>query len=296
MEIKKVGVVGCGLMGSGITQVVAQAGLPVVVREVNDQLLDKGLGIIEKSLSKFVEKGKLSADDKKAVLGRIQRTTAVSDLKDCDLVIEAITENPKIKKELFAELDKLCPKHTILASNTSSISITEMAAATQRPERFLGLHFMNPVPLMKLVEVIRTIQTDGGVFEAGVQFVEKVGKVPVRTSDRVGFIVNRLLIPYLLDCIRALEAGFGSITDIDKSIHLALNHPMGPFVLLDFVGLDTTLYIAEIMFDEYREQRFAPPPLLRRLVTAGWYGRKTGRGFYDYSDPKNPKPMQLQLS
>ncbi len=296
MEIRKVGVVGCGLMGSGIAQVVAQAGLPVVVREVNDQLLDKGLGIIEKSLSKFVEKGKLSADDKKAVLGRIQRTTAVSDLKDCDLVIEAITENPKIKKELFAELDKLCPKHTILASNTSSISITEMAAATQRPERFLGLHFMNPVPLMKLVEVIRTIQTDGQVFEAGVQFVEKVGKVPVRTSDRVGFIVNRLLIPYLLDCIRALEAGFGSITDIDKSIHLALNHPMGPFVLLDFVGLDTTLYIAEIMFDEYREQRFAPPPLLRRLVAAGWYGRKTGRGFYDYSDPKNPKPMQLQLS
>ena len=283
-------------MGSGIAQVVAQAGLPVVVREVNDQLLDKGLGIIEKSLSKFVEKGKLSADDKKAVLGRIQRTTAVSDLKDCDLVIEAITENPKIKKELFAELDKLCPKHTILASNTSSISITEMAAATQRPERFLGLHFMNPVPLMKLVEVIRTIQTDGQVFEDGVQFVEKVGKVPVRTSDRVGFIVNRLLIPYLLDCIRALEAGFGSIADIDKSIHLALNHPMGPFVLLDFVGLDTTLYIAEIMFDEYREQRFAPPPLLRRLVTAGWYGRKTGRGFYDYSDPKNPKPMQLQLS
>ncbi|MCH7987403.1 MAG: 3-hydroxybutyryl-CoA dehydrogenase, partial [Acidobacteria bacterium] len=242
------------------------------------------------------EKGKLSADDKKAVLGRIQRTTAVSDLKDCDLVIEAITENPKIKKELFAELDKLCPQHTILASNTSSISITEMAAATQRPERFLGLHFMNPVPLMKLVEVIRTIQTDGQVFEDGVQFVEKVGKVPVRTSDRVGFIVNRLLIPYLLDCIRALEAGFGSITDIDKSIHLALNHPMGPFTLLDFVGLDTTLYIAEIMFDEYREQRFAPPPLLRRLVTAGWYGRKTGRGFYDYSDPKNPKPMQLQLS
>ena len=296
MEIRKVGVVGCGLMGSGITQVVAQAGLPVVVREVNDQLLDKGLGIIEKSLSKFVEKGKLSADDKKAVLGRIQRTTAVSDLKDCDLVIEAITENPKIKKELFAELDKLCPKHTILASNTSSISITEMAAATQRPERFLGLHFMNPVPLMKLVEVIRTIQTDGQVFEDGVQFVEKVGKVPVRTSDRVGFIVNRLLIPYLLDCIRALEAGFGSITDIDKSIHLALNHPMGPFTLLDFVGLDTTLYIAEIMFDEYREQRFAPPPLLRRLVAAGWYGRKTGRGFYDYSDPKNPKPMQLQLS
>lgn len=296
MEIQKVGVVGCGLMGSGITQVVAQAGFHVAVREVNDQLLDKGLGIIERSLNKFVEKNKLSETEKKNTLARIKRTTAVSDLKDCDLVIEAITENPKLKKELFAELDKLCPKHTILASNTSSISITEMAAATERPERFIGLHFMNPVPLMKLVEVIRTIQTSDEVFESGVQFAEKVGKVPVRTWDRVGFIVNRLLIPYLLDCIRALEEGFGSIPDIDQSIHLGLNHPMGPFTLLDFVGLDTTLYIAEIMFDEYREKRYAPPPLLKRLVTAGWYGRKTGRGFYDYSDPKNPKPMQLQLT
>jgi len=229
-------------------------------------------------------------------LSRIKRTTAVSDLKNCDLVIEAVTENPKLKKELFAELDKLCPKHTVLASNTSSISITEMAAATGRPERFIGLHFMNPVPLMKLVEVIRTIQTADEVFETGVQFAEKLGKVPVRTWDRVGFIVNRLLIPYLLDSIRALEQGFGSIPDIDKSIHLGLNHPMGPFTLLDFVGLDTTLFIAEIMFDEYREPRFAPPPLLKRLVTAGWNGRKSGRGFYDYADPKNPKPMNLQLT
>ena len=296
MDIQKVGVVGCGLMGSGITQVIAQAGFSVVVREVNDELLDKGMKGIERSLQKFVEKNKLSEAEKKNTLSRIQRTTRVADLKDCDLVIEAVTENPKLKKELFAELDRLCPPHTILASNTSSISITEMAAATKRPERFLGLHFMNPVPLMKLVEVIRTIQTDDPVFEAGVAFAEKVGKVPVRTWDRVGFIVNRLLIPYLLDCIRALEGGFGSIPDIDKSIHLGLNHPMGPFTLLDFVGLDTTLYIAEIMFEEYRESRFAPPPLLKRLVTAGWYGRKTGRGFYDYSDPKNPKPMNLQLT
>ncbi|MBI4467365.1 MAG: 3-hydroxybutyryl-CoA dehydrogenase [Acidobacteria bacterium] len=296
MDIQVVGVVGCGLMGSGITQVVAQAGFSVVVREVSDDLLDKGLAGIERSLQKFVEKNQLSEVERKNTLSRIQRTTAVSDLKDCDLVIEAITENPKLKKELFAELDRLCPKHTILASNTSSISITEMAAATRRPERFLGLHFMNPVPLMKLVEVIRTIQTADEVFEAGVRFAERLGKMPVRTWDRVGFIVNRLLVPYLLDAIRALEQGFGSIPDIDKSIHLGLNHPMGPFTLLDFVGLDTTLYIAEIMFEEYRESRFAPPPLLKRLVTAGWYGRKSGRGFYDYSDPKNPKPMNPQLT
>ncbi|MGH9863265.1 MAG: 3-hydroxyacyl-CoA dehydrogenase family protein [Candidatus Acidiferrales bacterium] len=296
MEIQKVGVVGCGLMGSGIAQVIAQAGFSVTVREVSDELLDNGFQGIERSLQKFVDKNQLSEVEKKATLSRLRRTTSVADLKDSDLVIEAITENPKLKKELFAELDRLCPKHTILASNTSSISITEMAAATKRPGRFIGLHFMNPVPLMKLVEVIRTIQTADEVFETGVAFAEKLGKVPVRTWDRVGFIVNRLLIPYLLDCIHALEQGFGSIPDIDKSIHLGLNHPMGPFTLLDFVGLDTTLYIAEIMFEEYREPRFAPPPLLKRLVAAGWYGRKSGRGFYDYSDPKNPKPMNLQLS
>ena len=296
MDIQKVGVVGLGLMGSGIAQVTAQAGFSVVAREVNDDLLDKGMKIIERSLQKFVEKNQLSEEERKNTLSRLKRTTSVADLKDCDLVIEAITENPKLKKELFTELDKLCPPRTLFASNTSSISITEMAAATGRPQRFVGLHFMNPVPLMKLVEVIRTIQTEDEVFETAVTFAEKVGKVPVRTWDRVGFIVNRLLIPYLLDSIRALEEGFGSIPDIDRSIHLGLNHPMGPFTLLDFVGLDTTLYIAEIMFEEYREKRFAPPPLLKRLVTAGYHGRKTGRGFYDYSDPKNPKPMNLQLT
>ena len=269
MDIQKVGVVGLGLMGSGIAQVTAQAGFSVVAREVNDDLLDKGMKIIERSLQKFVEKNQLSEEERKNTLSRLKRTTSVADLKDCDLVIEAITENPKLKKELFTELDKLCPPRTLFASNTSSISITEIAAATGRPQRFVGLHFMNPVPLMKLVEVIRTIQTEDEVFETAVTFAEKVGKVPVRTWDRVGFIVNRLLIPYLLDSIRALEEGFGSIPDIDRSIHLGLNHPMGPFTLLDFVGLDTTLYIAEIMFEEYREKRFAPPPLLKRLVTAG---------------------------
>jgi 3-hydroxybutyryl-CoA dehydrogenase len=296
MEIQKVGVVGCGLMGSGIAQVTATAGFQVTVREVNDALLDKGFQMIERSLSKLVEKGKLTDLEKKNALSRLKRTTNLNDLKDSDLVIEAIIENPQAKKDLYRELDTLCPPHTIFASNTSSISITEMAAATRRPQRFLGLHFMNPVPLMALVEVIRTIMTDEPVFEEMVKFTQRLGKEPVRTWDHVGFIVNRLLVPYLLDAVRVLEQGFGSIPDIDKSIHLGLNHPMGPFTLLDFVGLDTTLYIAEIMFEEYRESRFAPPPLLRRLVTAGWYGRKTGRGFYDYSDPKNPKPMNLQLT
>ncbi|MBI4461909.1 MAG: 3-hydroxybutyryl-CoA dehydrogenase [Acidobacteria bacterium] len=296
MEIQKVGVVGCGLMGSGIAQVTAMAGYEVTVREVNDALLDKGFQLMERSLSKLVEKQQLSEVEKKNTLSRLKSTTVVADLKDSDLVIEAVTENPQLKKDLFRELDALSRKDTILASNTSSISITEMAAVTQRPERFLGLHFMNPVPLMKLVEVIRTIMTDEQVFDQIVEFSVRLGKEPVRTWDRVGFLVNRLLVPYLLDAVRIYELGFGSIPDIDKSIKLGLNHPMGPFTLLDFVGIDTTLYIAEIMFEEYRETRFAPPPLMRRMVTAGWHGRKAGRGFYDYSDPKNPKPMNLQFT
>lgn len=296
MEIQKVGVVGCGLMGSGIAQVTAMAGYQVIVREVSDDLLDKGFQKIEWSLQRLVEKNQLSEVEKKNTLSRLKRTTTLADLKGCDLIIEAIIENPQTKKDLYRELDALCPKHTIFASNTSSISITEMAAVTKRPERFLGLHFMNPVPLMKLVEVIRTIMTDEKTFEQMVVFSIKLGKEPVRTWDRVGFIVNRLLVPYLLDAVRILEQGFGTIPDIDRSIHLGLNHPMGPFTLLDFVGIDTTLYIAEIMYEEYREPRFAPPPLMRRMVTAGWHGRKTGRGFYDYSDPKNPKPMSLQMT
>jgi 3-hydroxybutyryl-CoA dehydrogenase len=293
MAIQKVGVVGCGLMGSGIAQVCAQAGFEVTVREVTDELVKKGIGSIEKNLARMVEKGTLQQADADAARGRLKGTTAVEDLKGCDLVIEAIIEQLPAKRELFGALDKLCPKSTIFASNTSSLSITEMATFTARPDRFVGLHFFNPVPIMKLVEVIRTIATDPAVFDQMVEFGRKLGKTPVRTSDRTGFIVNRLLVPYILDAIRALEEGVGSIEDIDNSMKLGCGHPMGPLTLLDFVGLDTTYYIANIMFDEFKERRFAPPPLLKRLVLAGWNGRKAGRGFYDYSDPKNPKPMNL---
>jgi 3-hydroxybutyryl-CoA dehydrogenase len=293
MAIQKVGVVGCGLMGSGIAQVCAQSGFDVTVREVSNELLQKGLGSIEKNLARLVEKGTLTQADADAARGRLKGTTSVEDLKDCDLVVEAIIEQLPAKRELFSALDKLCPKGTIFASNTSSLSITEMATCTARPDRFVGLHFFNPVPVMKLVEVIRTIATDPAVFDEMVEFGRKLGKTPVRTSDRTGFIVNRLLVPYILDAIRALEEGVGSIEDIDNSMKLGCGHPMGPLTLLDFVGLDTTYYIANIMFDEFKERRFAPPPLLKRMVLAGWNGRKAGRGFYDYSDPKNPKPMNL---
>ncbi|MCL6481822.1 MAG: 3-hydroxybutyryl-CoA dehydrogenase [Firmicutes bacterium] len=293
MSIQKVGVVGCGLMGSGIAQTCAQAGLEVVVREVNQELLDKGLKSIEKNLQRLVEKGSLTEVERDHTRSRLRGTTQLNELRDADLIIEAITEQLSAKKELFGELDRLCPKTTIFASNTSSLSITELAFSTQRAERFVGLHFFNPVPLMKLVEVIRTIVTDPQVFEEAVAFAERLGKIPVRTSDRTGFIVNRLLVPYLLDAIRALEEGVGSIPDIDNSMKLGCGYPMGPFTLLDFVGLDTTYYIAEIMFNEFREPRFAPPPLLKRMVAAGWHGRKAGRGFYDYSDPQHPVPMRL---
>ena len=293
MPIQKVGVVGCGLMGSGIAQVVAQAGCQVVVREVSAELVEKGLKSIEKNLQRLVEKGTLSQTDRDQVRGRLRGTTQLEDLRDADLIIEAIIEQLPAKKELFGALEQICPKATIFASNTSSISITEMATATQRPERFLGLHFFNPVPVMKLVEVIRTIATAPAIFEEIVAFAARLGKTPVRTSDRTGFIVNRLLVPYLLDAIRALEEGVGSIVDIDLSMKLGCGHPMGPLTLLDFVGLDTTYYIANVMFDEFKERRFAPPPLLKRMVLSGWNGRKAGRGFYDCSDPQNPKPMQL---
>lgn len=293
MPIRKVGVVGCGLMGSGIAQVAAQSGFQVVVSEVSAELLEKGLKTIEKNLQRMVEKGSLSQADRDQARGRLRGTTSLEELRDADLIIEAIIEQLPAKKELFAALDKLCPAGAIFASNTSSISITEMATATRRPDRFLGLHFFNPVPVMKLVEVIRTISTDRKVFEEIVSFAERLGKMPVRTSDRTGFIVNRLLVPYLLDAIRALEEGVASIEDIDKSMKLGCGHPMGPLTLLDFVGLDTTYYIALIMFDEFRERRFAPPTLLKRMVLAGWNGRKAGRGFYDYADPQNPKPIQL---
>jgi 3-hydroxybutyryl-CoA dehydrogenase len=293
MPIERVGVVGCGLMGSGIAHVAAQAGFPVVIREVSPQLVEKGLSSIEKNLGRLVEKGALSASDRDQARGRLRGTTNVDDLKQCDIIIEAIIEQLPAKRELWSELDKLCPKNTIFASNTSSLSITEMATFTQRPDRFLGMHFFNPVPMMKLVEVIRTIATDPEVYDEALTFAGKLGKTAVRTTDRTGFIVNRLLVPYILDAVRALEEGVGSIEDIDNSMKLGCGHPMGPLTLLDFVGLDTTYYIANIMFDEFKEKRFAPPPLLKRMVLAGWHGRKTGRGFYDYADPKNPKAMQL---
>ncbi|MGH9709308.1 MAG: 3-hydroxyacyl-CoA dehydrogenase family protein [Candidatus Acidiferrales bacterium] len=293
MAIEKVGVVGCGLMGSGIAQIAAQAGCTIVVREVSDERLNKGLASIEKSMNKFVEKGTLAASDRDAARGRLRGTTKLEDLKDSDLVVEAIIEQLPDKRELYAALDKICPKNTIFASNTSSLSITEMAFMTARPDRLIGLHFFNPVPLMKLVEVIRTIATDPRVYEDAVAFAGRVGKVPVRTSDRTGFIVNRLLVPYLLDAVRVLEDGVASIEDIDNSMKLGCGYPMGPLTLLDFVGNDTTYYIANIMFDEFKEARFAPPPLLKRMVLAGWNGRKTGRGFYDYSDPAKPKAIQL---
>jgi 3-hydroxybutyryl-CoA dehydrogenase len=293
MAIEKVGVVGCGLMGSGIAQIAAQAGCKVIVREVNEERLNKGLQSIEKSLGKFVEKGTLSATDRDATRSRLHGSTKLEDLKDCDLIVEAIIEQLPEKRELYTTLDKICGKQTIFASNTSSLSITEMAVLTARPDRFIGLHFFNPVPLMKLVEVIRTIATDPKVYEDAVAFATRVGKVPVRTSDRTGFIVNRLLVPYLLDAVRVLEGGVASVEDIDNSMKLGCGYPMGPLTLLDFVGLDTTFYIANIMFDEFKEERFAPPPLLKRMVLAGWNGRKAGRGFYDYSDATKPRAMQL---
>ena len=293
MAIEKVGVVGCGLMGSGIAQVAAQAGCTVVVCEVNQERLSKGLASIDKSLNKFVEKGTLAVADRDAARGRLRGTTKLEDLKDCELVVEAIIEQLPEKRELYSALDKICPRNTIFASNTSSLSITEMAFMTGRPDRFIGLHFFNPVPLMKLVEVIRTIATDPRVYEDALAFAGRVGKVPVRTSDRTGFIVNRLLVPYLLDAVRVLEQGVASTEDIDNSMKLGCGYPMGPLTLLDFVGNDTTYYIANIMFDEFKEARFAPPPLLKRMVLAGWNGRKAGRGFYDYSDPSKPKATQL---
>lgn len=277
---------GCGLMGRGIAQVAASSGHTTIVRDVADEFNKKGKAAITKSLDKFVEKGKMSAEDRDATLGRLTFTTNVSDLKDSDIIVEAITEDLELKNTLWKELDALCPDHTIFASNTSSLTIAAMAAATSRPDRFVGLHFFNPVPLMKLVEVVRTVTTSAESFDRAMEFARSLRKEPIAAKDNSGFIVNLLLVPYLIDAIRAVEQGVGTIGDIDKGMMLGTGYPMGPFTLLDFVGLDTTYKIAEIMFDEYREKRYAPPPLLKRMVLAGWYGRKTGKGFYDYStDP-----------
>jgi len=292
MQIKKVGVLGCGLMGSGIAQVSAAAGYDVTVLEQEQKFLDKGFAGIEKSLAKFAETGTLK-ESVETVRGRLKGTTIRDHLADCDIIIEAIIENVEEKRKIFSALDGIVKKDSIFASNTSSISITEVAATTKRMDRFVGLHFFNPVPLMKLVEVVRTIATSDQVFEAAYQFGQSLGKVPVRTSDKTGFIVNRLLVPYLLDAVRSYEEGVGSIPDIDNAMKLGCGYPMGPFTLLDFVGLDTTYYITHVMFDEFKERRFASPPLLKRLVMAGWYGRKTGKGFYDYADPNNPAPNKF---
>src|SRR3989475_7309721 len=296
MEIRKVGVLGCGLMGSGIAQTAAMTGFETTVREVSQELIQKGFTAIERSLERFADKGTITAEQQKQPRYRLFGTTSFEDLSDCDIIIEAIIENLEEKQNTYRQLDAICRPETIFASNTSSLSITQMMVATssQRQQRFIGLHFFNPVPIMKLVEVVRTILTDADVYEQAVQFAGELGKVPVRASDKTGFIVNRLLVPYMLDSIRALEEGVGSIVDIDNAMKLGCGYPMGPLTLGDFVGLDTTYYIAEIMFNEFREKRFAPPPLLKRMVMAGLYGRKSGRGFYDYTkDAKNPTPMNL---
>ena len=290
MAIRTVGVVGCGLMGSGIAQVCAEAGYPVLVREVSNELLEKGLGRIESFLARAVEKGKLTGEGKAEILGRIEGTTDTAGFESCNIVIEAVVESLAEKKKLFGALDSACPEGTLFASNTSSLSITEMAAGSGRPDRFVGLHFFNPVPLMKLVEVVRSPLTSPEAYEAVFDFAASLGKTPIRAGDKTGFVVNRLLVPYLLDAIRALEEGVASVPDIDEGMRLGCGYPMGPFTLLDFIGLDTTCSIADIMFDEFRERRFAPPPLLKRMVQAGLLGKKTGRGFYDYSE-KPPTPV-----
>jgi len=281
-KIKKVGVLGCGLMGSGIAEVAARSGYETVVREVTGELVEKGIGKIGGSLGKAVERGKLEASARDEAVARLSGTVKLEDLADCDIVIEAIVENLEEKKRIFSALDEVVKKDALFASNTSSLTMTQIAMFTHRPEQVVGLHFFNPVPVMKLVEVVRTLLTSEESYERAFEFARSLGKEPIAASDNSGFIVNRLLVPYLLDAIRALEEGVGSVEDIDKGMQLGCGYPMGPFTLLDFVGLDTTYYIANIMFEEYRERRFAPPPLLKQMVTAGRLGKKSGRGFYDY--------------
>jgi 3-hydroxybutyryl-CoA dehydrogenase len=282
MDMKTVGVLGCGLMGSGIAQVSAQAGYRTIVREVEQPFLDKGLGRVRKFLSDGVEKGKVTAEARDKTLGNLTGTTRIDDLKDCDLVIEAIIENLDDKARVYDAVERVVKPETIIVSNTSSLCVTELAAKTKRPDRFGGLHFFNPVPLMKLVEVIRALTTSDETYRTLYAFAQSLGKEPITAPDKPGFIVNRLLVPYLLDAIRAHEHGLGTVEDIDKGMKLGCNHPMGPFTLLDYVGLDTTYYIANIMFEEYREPAYAPPPLLKRMVLAGRLGRKSGQGFYKY--------------
>ena len=282
MEIKRIGVAGFGLMGGGIAQVAAQAGYDVSVLEASDTFLQNGFTTLEARLAKSVDKGKMPQADAKALRERISGTTSVKDLANCDFIIEAIIENLEIKRELFSELDKLCPEHTILASNTSSIQIIEMATATERPDRFIGMHFFNPVPVMKLVEVVSTIQSSPASAQAATRLAESMGKTAIQAKDRAGFVVNLLLVPYLLDAIRAYEIGLATKEDIDTGMALGCGHPMGPLTLLDMIGLDTIYSITGIMFDEFKDPKYAAPPLLKQMVKAGFYGRKSGKGFYDY--------------
>jgi 3-hydroxybutyryl-CoA dehydrogenase len=292
--IKQVGVLGGGLMGSGIAQVCAQAGYKTIVREISDTACEKARQAIGRTLDKGMEKGKVTPEQKAHTLANLTFTTDLSAFRTADLVIEAVVEDLSVKQSMFGELDTLCGPNTIFASNTSSLTITEIATVTKRRDKFVGLHFFNPVPLMKLVEVVQGLQTSEATCNSVTDFVRSLGKEPIRTPDRSGFIVNLLLVPYMIDAIRALESGVGSIEDIDKGMTLGAGYPMGPFTLLDFVGLDTTYKIAEIMYDEYRESRYAPPPLLKRMVTAGLYGKKSGKGFYDYStNPPTPNDLGL---
>jgi 3-hydroxybutyryl-CoA dehydrogenase len=281
--IRKIGVVGCGLMGSGVAQVSAQAGFPTVVREVSPNALEKGLGSIRKFLQGGVDKGKLAAADMQQTLANLKGTVELADLADCDLIVEAASESIAVKKEIFGALDATVKAGAIFASNTSSLSITEMSTFVGRAERFIGLHFFNPVPLMKLVEVVRTVRTDPAVLQEANAWCLAIGKTAVNCGDSTGFVVNRLLVPYMLDAIRVFEQGLASRDDIDNAMKLGCGYPMGPLQLTDFVGLDTTYYISEIMFDEFKEPRFAAPALLKRMVLAGRHGRKSGRGFYDWS-------------
>jgi 3-hydroxybutyryl-CoA dehydrogenase len=292
--MSKVGVVGCGLMGSGIAQAAASAGFQTVVRDVDDALLQRGRGTIRTSLDKLVEKNAIDPAVRATALEKLAFTTDLRDLRDCDIVIEAVTEDLAIKNALWTALDTICPPATIFATNTSSLTIAELAAATSRADRFVGLHFFNPVPLMPLVEVVRTVTTSRDTFDRAFDFARRLGKEPVAAKDGSGFIVNLLLVPFLLDAARAVERGIASVADVDKAMRLGCGHPMGPLTLLDFIGLDTAVKIGEIMFQEYREARFAPPPLLRRMVAAGLYGRKSGRGFYDYAT-QPPVPADLGL-
>lgn len=282
MAIRKVGVLGLGIMGSGIAQVCAQAGYDTIARDLTDELVAKGLVSIKNFLNQGVQRGKITQESAAAVLSRIKGTTSIDDLRSCDLLIEAVVEKMDVKKEVLKRIEEICFPQAIFASNTSSLSITEMAAATKRPDRVLGLHFFNPAPLMKLVEVVRTMLTADEVFSEAMQFVRSLGKEPIAAKDQPGFVVNRLLVPAMIDAIRALEEGVASVEDIDKGMTLGAGHPMGPFTLADLVGLDTFYYVANVMYEEYKEKRFAPPPLLKRMVMAGRLGRKSGQGFYKY--------------